>query len=155
MARAGFYAIHNSHIRFGRDGRWYADGQPIVNSRIADLFSAHVQPAESGGYMLVIGPERAPIEVDDTPYVVVGVDVNEGGRATIELNDHSTESLDPGTLQIGAGEVLYCRVKDGTERARFLRPAYYQLAPFIAEAGAGRFELRLAGAAYPIARHRA
>lgn len=152
MARAGFYAIHNSHIRFGRDGRWYADGQPIANARIADLFSTHVRPSESGGYMLEIGPERAPIEVDDTPYVVVGVELGETGSARIELNDHSIEDLDPGSLHIGAAEVLYCRVKGGTERARFLRPAYYQLAPFIAESGGGRFELRLAGIAHPIAR---
>jgi hypothetical protein len=152
MPRAGFYAIHNSHIRFGRDGRWYADGQPIVNRRIADLFSRHVRRSDSGGYMLEIGPERAPIEVDDTPYVVVGVDVEEDGTARIELNDHSVEVLDPGSLRIGAGEVLYCDVKDGAEQARFLRPAYYQLAPFIAESRAGRFELRLGASAHPLAR---
>jgi hypothetical protein len=152
MARAGFYAIHNSHIRFGRDGRWYADGQPIVNRRIADLFSTHVRRSEAGGYMLEIGPERAPIEVDDTPYVVVGVDVDDDGIARIELNDHSVEDLDPGSLQIGANEVLYCRVKGGAERARFLRPAYYQLAPFITESEADRFDLWLGGTAHPLAR---
>jgi hypothetical protein len=105
--------------------------------------------------MLEIGPERAPIEVDDTPYVVVGVDLGKDGIARIELNDHGIEVLDPGTLRIGAGEVLYCRVKGGTERARFLRPAYYQLAPFISESRAGRFVLRLGGTAYPLARSRA
>ena len=152
MARAGFYAIHNSHIRFGRDGCWYADGQPIVNQRIADLFSRHVRRSDSGGYMLEIGPERAPIEVDDTPYVVVDVDVEEGETARIRLNDGSVENLDASSLQVGADEVLYCRVKEGTERARFLRPAYYQLAPFISESGASRFELRLAGIAHPVAR---
>jgi len=152
MARAGFYAIHNSHIRFGRDGRWYADGQPIVNARIANLFSTHVKRSESGGYILEIGPERAPIEVDDTPYVVVGVELGESDPPRIELNDHSVEDLDLASLQIGADDVLYCRVKKGAERARFLRPAYYQLAPFISESSAGRFELKLAGMAHPIAR---
>lgn len=152
MARAGFYAIHNSHIRFGRDGRWYADGQPIVNRRIADLFSSHVRRADSGGYMLEIGPERAPIEVDDTPYVVVGVQIDEKGSAKIELNDHTVEALDAGSLQVGTDEVLYCRVKSGTERARFLRAAYYQLAPFITESEAGHFELMLGGTAYSLAR---
>jgi hypothetical protein len=153
MARAGFYAIHNSHIRFGSDGRWYADGQPIVNQRIADLFSNHVRRSESGGYMLEIGKERAPIEVDDTPYVVVAVDVDEEeGIARLELNDHSGEDLDPASLRIGAGEVLYCRVKGGTEPARFLRSAYYHLAPFITESQAGRFDLWLGGVAHPLAR---
>jgi hypothetical protein len=153
MARAGFYAIHNSHIRFGSDGRWYADGEPIVNRRIADLFSNHVRRSESGGYMLEIGSEQAPIEVDDTPYVVIGVDVDEDdGMARLELNDHSVEDLDPSSLRIGANGVLYCQVKRGAEPARFLRPAYYQLAPFITESGAGRFELWLGGTAHPLAR---
>lgn len=101
--------------------------------------------------MLEIGPERAPIDVDDTPYVVVDVDV-EGGTARIRLNDQSVEELDAASLQVGANEVLYCGVKGGAERARFLRPAYYQLVPFIAESEAGRFELRLAGTAHPVAR---
>lgn len=153
MARAGFYAIHNSHIRFGKDGRWYADGEPIVNQRIADLFSSHVRRSEEGGYMLEIGPERAPIEVDDTPYVVVGVDVQEDeGTARLELNDHTVEDLAPASLSIGADSVLYCRVKGGKEPARFLRPAYYQLAPFITESEGGRFELWLGGTAHPLAR---
>jgi hypothetical protein len=126
MARGGFYAIHNSSIRFGRDGRWYADGEPIANPRIAALFSRSVERSPDGGYRLRIGDEQAPVVVDDTPFVVVRTDWA-GEVAIVELNDGTRERLDPATLSATVDAVLYCRVKDGAERARFLRAAYYQL----------------------------
>jgi len=64
----------------------------------------------------------------------------------------SAERLDPDSLEVGNGNVLYCRVKDGAERARLLRPAYYPLAYYIEEAASGQFELRCGGATHPIAR---
>ena len=151
MARAGFYAIQNSEIRFGRDGRWYADGQPIANARIADLFSQHVQRRPDGGYMLRIADEQAPIVVDDTPYVVTGAELTPDGAVWLELNDRSRERLDPHTLRIGADDVLYCRVKQNSEPARFLRAAYYQIAQHIVRASSGGFVFRLPGGEYPIA----
>jgi len=152
MARAGFYAIQNSEIRFGRDGRWYADGEPIANPHIADLFSRHVHRRDEGGYMLRIGDEQARIVVDDTPYVVTGATIGGDHRIWIDLNDHTRECLDPRTLEIGPDEVLYCRVKGGREPARFLRPAYYQLAEHIDAASPGRFVLHMAGGEHPIGR---
>lgn len=152
MPKAGFYAIQNSEIRFGKDGRWYADGQLIANPRIADLFSRHVQRCPEGGYMLRIADEKAPIVVEDTPYVVTGVEAACDGSVLIELNDRHRERLDPRTLSVGDGDVLYCRVKGGTEAARFLRPAYYQVAQYIERADASRFVFRRPEGDYPIAR---
>lgn len=152
MPRAGFYAIDNSEIRFGRDGVWYADGEPIANRRIADLFSRHVRRRADGGYMLLIGEESAPIAVDDTPYVVIGAELGVDGALRIDLNDGTRELLVPETLRCGAGEVLYCEVKAGSERARFLRPAYYQLARYVSETEGGGAVLRLPSGDYSIAR---
>lgn len=152
MPRAGFYAIHNSTIRFGRDGRWYADGQPIANPRIARLFSQSVHRTATGGYELRVAEERAPITVDDTPYVVTGATDDGGGIIWLELNDGSREALDPRSLAVGADEVLYCTVKQGREPARFLRPAYYQVASHIAPDAGGGFVFRTAGGAHPIGR---
>src|SRR5262245_3994081 len=143
MPRAGFYAIQNSRIRFGRDGEWYADDERITNPRIANLFARNVRRGTDGRYIIRLGDEQANIEVDDTPFVVVGVMPDDDQQFLIELNDHSTEALDAATLEVGRDDVLYCRVKNGSERARFLRPAYYQLARYITEAAPGRFELRM------------
>ena len=151
MPRAGFYAIASTRITFGRDGRWYSDGEAIENPRIADLFSRHIRRHPDGGYQIQMGDERARIDVEDTPYVVVGCDGNERDGFAITLNDGTREPLDPVSLGVGDGEVLYCSVKGGTERARFLRPAYYQLAPSFIETDGG-VVLRCRDQQYPIGR---
>ncbi|MGD9764651.1 MAG: hypothetical protein AB7V27_13130 [Candidatus Binatia bacterium] len=151
MPGAGFYAIQNSTIRFGCDGRWYADDQPITNQRIAELFSRHVHRAPNGTYLLRIADEQAPIIVDDTPYVVVATSADDTGALWIDLNDGTRERLDARTVAVGEHDVLYCRVKEGTEAARFLRPAYYQLAQHITRDGDG-FIIHLGQDHYPIGR---
>jgi hypothetical protein len=149
MTRAGFWAVSAGKISFRHDGRWYTDDEPINNTRIAKLFSRCLRETEDGRWMIAMGDERAFVEVEDTPYVVTAV---AGDRATgfrIRLNDDSEEALDPATLAIGAGNVPYARVKNGRYRARFLRPAYYQLAPAIEERS-GRFVLTSGGRSFEV-----
>lgn len=152
MPRAGFYAIQATTIRFGRDGNWYADDEQITNLRIADLFSRHVCRDPAGGYMIRMGDERAHIVVDDTPYVVIGVTVTPASTIRVELNDRSVEDLLLPSLAVGPGDVLYCRVKNDSEPARFLRNAYYQLAPYIRAIDATHFALEVNGVLAPIQR---
>ncbi len=144
MARAGFWAIESNTIRFGRDGRWYSDDEEIVNPRIARLFSQSVTLGDDGAWWLVIGDERARIVVDDTPFVVRRVDGSPTAGFSIELNDGTTEPLPAGTLRVGVDDVLYCDVKEGAYRARFLRPAQAELLSHARE-GQGGFVLPLPG----------
>jgi hypothetical protein len=153
MPGAGLYSIHTSKISFRSDGRWYADDEPFVHPRLALLFSRHLRRKADGGYEIWIDERyHADVEVEDTPYVATGVTGDAQGRFMLHLNDGTTEPLDPETLQVGRGNVLYCRVKNGTARARFLRPAYYQLSDFIEEAAPGHFQIRCGGTTYPIER---
>ncbi len=153
MSSAGFYAIHTSKLRFARDGRWYADDEPVTHQRLARVFSRYLRRKASGGYEISIDERfRADVQVDDTPYVVVSVNVEPDGAFSIDLSDGSTEPLAGDSLQVGAGNVLYCAVKGGTDRARFLRPAYYELTKYIEETGPGRFQLRCGNATHPIRR---
>jgi len=153
MPGAGFYAIHTSTLSFRSDGRWYADDEPVVHERLARLFSRYLRRTRAGGFEIWIDERyHADVDVEDTPYVVTTVDVDPATGVSIDLNDGTTEVLDPGTVHVGRNDVLYCRVKDGRERARFLRPAYYQIAHFIEETAPGRFQLRCGGTTYPIER---
>jgi hypothetical protein len=150
MPTAGFYAIESHAIRFGRNGEWYSDGERITNRRIADLFSRCVRRASDGGYLLQMGDERAPLEVEDTPYVVRQIEGDGESGLRVVLNDSSSEALDPRTLRSAADHALYCRVKQGEFEARLLRPAYYALARFIEVDADGRFRLWLGGSYHPI-----
>jgi hypothetical protein len=72
------------------------------------------------------------VEVEDTPFLILSVTVREdaedGGCAyEILLNDGSEERLDPRTLTIEQDHIMYGRVKKATEKARFVRSAYYQI----------------------------
>lgn len=138
MPRAGFTAIHAGRIRFGRDGRWSCDGEPVENRAICRLYSQAMTVDADGTARLELGDDRAVVEVEDTPWVVVGIDGLPETGFTIRLNDESTEPLDASSLRVGPGNVLYCRVKRGAHEARFLRTAYYELTRWLeADAGGG------------------
>lgn len=149
MAQAGFWAISSGKISFRRDGRWYNDDEPINNARIAKLFSTCLRQTDDGRWQIAMADERAFVEIQDTPWVVTSVSGDAARGFTVRLNDDSEEPLDPTSLAVGDGNVLYTRVKDGRHRARFLRPAYYQLAPAIAERN-GRFVLATGGGEHEI-----
>jgi hypothetical protein len=152
MPKAGFWAIDSTRkISFGKDGWWYANDERIQNRRINLLFSQHLRKKPDGVYEIAIGWDKVTVVIDDAPYVITRVtgDLRQG--FLIRLNDESEESLDPTTLFINHENVLYCRVKGGEHTARFLRPAYYQLAEHVQEdEETGMFSLRLGDEIYPI-----
>jgi len=144
MAQAGFWAVSSGKISFRRDGRWYSDDEPINNARIAKLFSKCLKQVDDGRWQIAMADERAFVEIQDTPWVVTSVAGDAARGFTIRLNDDTEEPLATDALTVGEANVLYTRVKDGRYVARFLRPAYYQLAPALAEHD-GRFVLETAG----------
>jgi hypothetical protein len=152
MARAGFTAISSGKIRFGKDGRWYSDDEPIPNRAITRLFSRALQVLPDGRARLELGEDRADVIVEDTPWVVIAVEGDPVRGFTLVLNDETREPLDAATLRVGREHVLYCRVKEGRHEARFLRPAYYALARHAEPGADGAFVLPLAGRRVPIAR---
>jgi hypothetical protein len=152
MPKAGFWAIDPTRkISFGKDGWWYANDERIQNRRINVLFSQHLHRTPEGAYEIAIGWDRVTVVIDDAPFVVTQVTGDPAQGFTLRLNDESEESLDPATLYIGQENVLYCRVKGSEHVARFLRPAYYQLAAHMQEeAESGSFVLQLGSITYPV-----
>lgn len=150
MPRAGFYAVESGKISFRRDGNWYSDEERIDNPRIALLFSRSIRRNPDGSYMLQVGDERASITVEDTPYVVKSVEGDAARGFTLVLNDEEREPLDPGSLEAGPDNVLYCSVKNGEHKARFLRSAYYHLSDCVEMDDDGRFVFSVAGHRYPV-----
>jgi hypothetical protein len=63
-----------------------------------------------------------------------GTEGNEQDQLLLSIKHfENTEALDPASLWVGEENVLYCKITDDKIPARFLRPAYYQLAEFIYE----------------------
>lgn len=145
MARAGFTAIHSGRITFGKNGRWYCDGEEIANRAICRLYSRAMQIRPDGTAKLELGEDRADVDIEDTPWVVTRIDGDPAAGFTLVLNDETREPLDLRSLRVGTGDVLYCRVKDGRYDARVLRPAYYDLVRHAARDDDGRVVLAAGG----------
>ena len=64
-----------------RDGRWFIDGEAVNNLRLARLF-ASVLKHERGEYFLVTPIEKWRITVEDLPFLVVELQVENKNRAT-------------------------------------------------------------------------
>ena len=136
-------------IQVDAEGRLSHQGAPMIHPGILELIYQNVH-LEDGVYVLRLGRQVCQLEVADTFFVVARVEQGQDGLALL-LNDGGQEPLDPASLWIGAGEVIYCLVKGGHFPARFLRPAYYQIAELVVEGPAG-FELELAGVRHRLPR---
>ncbi len=139
-------------IYIDKEGNWYHKGAPMIHKGFVQLFYKNMSLDPSGRYIIEMDGQRCYVDVEDTAYVVRGVTRKGNGQEEkflLELSDESQEELDPETLYIGEGDVLYCRVKNGLFPARFTRPAYYQLTRYVQEKD-GEFFLPVAGKLYPV-----
>jgi hypothetical protein len=129
----------------------------MIHKGLIQLFYASLDMDRLGRYTIRFADQTCLLEVEDTPFVIVEADfvpaMERKDRSVfmLRLVDGSQEILDPGTLFVGAKNVLYCRIKAGKFRARFARGAYYQIARYIEEDPQGEgFVLPINGIRYPI-----
>ena len=128
-------------ILIDREGDWYYQGNRMQRADIVSHLCQHMRRDESSGlYIIQMGKQRCYLEVEDAPLVITGASLTKQGERGSDEQMHLTikyldkgESLNPETLWVGEENVLYCRVTEKKIPARFLRPAYYQLAAFIHE----------------------
>ena len=108
-----------------KDGIWLADGSEITHDPTRRLFARSLVK-DSEGYFLSIGRETKRIEVEDTAYFVERIVRKTAGEVSLHVSDGTQEVLDPGTLRYSPGR-LTCKIKNGTEEAKFLRTPYYEI----------------------------
>jgi hypothetical protein len=145
-------------IWIDREGDWYHRGAPMERADIVGHLCRHLGKDQSTGrFVIRMGNQECYLEVEDTPLVITRVlrkGGEQGGAEGYVLSfKHldEVESLDPASLWVGEENVLYCIVKAEGLPARFLRPAYYQLAEFIREdPDQGGFYLPVGGRRYYI-----
>jgi len=104
----------------------------ITHGRTRLLFSKSIRRDPTGKYYVHVGPESAEVIVEDAPYTITSVTLQEEPDGPpqgyiLHLNDETQEPLASDSLVVSEQNVMYCRVKGGEERARFLRAAYYQM----------------------------
>lgn len=115
-------------IFLDKDGNWFINGEQVTHERLRVFFSKALIK-EDNKYYLKIGRDKIEVQIEDAPYIIKRVDFRKR-RFILHLNDGSMEVLNPDTLRMGKGNVLYCMVKKEA-KARFSRSAYYQFAEYI------------------------
>lgn len=145
----------NPELVIDKEGTWLYNGQPIVNRAIYLFFNQNLEHSPAGGYQVRVGDEVSPVAVEDAPFVVTDANListpdQKESFFSITLNDETEERLDLESLATGKDNVLYCAVKGGKFRARFLRPSYYRLTEHVQQEADDRFFIPLNGKKYYI-----
>lgn len=136
-------------IKIDKEGRMFHQGAEMIHQDINSLLLENLSLDAQGRFVIEFKGQRCFVEVEDTPLVVRRVSLQKDGGFSLSLSDGSVEELNPHWLWISEENVLYTRVRGGSLPARFLRPAYYQLAEHIQETDSG-FALLTSGQLWPI-----
>ena len=115
-------------FRIDREGVWRHEGVEVTHPGVLRNLYANLR-VDDEGHHLQAGPLRVPVQVEDTPFVVVRTASGDlPGAIEVHLSDGSLEPLDAGSLVLDHRGIPYCRVKAGRFRARLSVSAWLQLA---------------------------
>ncbi len=148
--------IEHLPVRVTERGRWLHGGTPL-HPRVSKLFARSIVPHEDGRYSIVLRGDEEVIEVEDTAFFVESMSLSERDDGLLDsvllrISDGREEPLDPRTLMISAGSVLYARViRHGLSvPCRFPPSLYHRLALHVEEDRDDGFVLPLGGKRWPI-----
>lgn len=119
-------------MRIARDGTWYHEGEPIRREAMVRLFSTILR-REGDRFWLVTPVEKLELEVEDAPFLAVGLERSGEGDAqhllfTTNVGEHVLVDADH-PLQVDEvdGEPApYVLVRNGLW-ARLTRSVFYRL----------------------------
>lgn len=122
-------------LRIARDGTWYHEGTAIRRPALVKLFSTLLRREDDGSYCLATPVERAPVRVEDVPFLAVELRASGRGRARAlafrtNVDDWvEADAAHPLSLshepETGAPRP-YILVRSGLE-ARLSRAVFYEL----------------------------
>jgi uncharacterized protein len=142
-------ASRESTIRLDAQGRFWHDGVLVEKPALAAALHRWIaRHPDDGRYILTNGYDWTYFEVEDVPYFVESIALEEQG-IRMTLTDGAQEWLEPATLR-GLGNGLYAKVKGGAFEARFSRHAQIALEPALEEGAEGEVVLKVAGNRYEI-----
>lgn len=124
---------HDFDIRISRDGTWFHMGNPIKRPELVRLFAGILKRDKEGGYWLETPFERGRIVVEDAPFVIVSLRIeNSGPNQRLVFTTNTDEEITlssqhPLRLVAQKGEAIpYIEMRNGLS-ARISRPVFYQL----------------------------
>lgn len=126
--------MEDPKIFIDKQGNWFQDGIKITHKWTYLANNRNLHMDKDGNFYIDEGWKKVYIEVEDTPFVVKMVDKKGDGFYAI-LNDQTVEKINFDNMWISSENVPYIKVKNNKFKARFLRPAYYELAKYTVQDG--------------------
>ena len=132
------------------EGRFLVHGEPVTHERTLEVLWRGLAPADDGGWIVRVGRESAPVAVDRTPFVVLGI-AESPEAIELLLAGGNREPLVPETLRVGRDGVLRATLASG-HPARFSRAAQIALGMRLTEdeTAPGGFRLSLSARSWPL-----
>ncbi len=136
--------LRQTGIRLDREGRFWHEGQEVTHAGLRRALLRWMDRLPDGKPILRLDADRyAYVDVEDAHLLAVSARWHDD-RVLLTLNDGSEAELDYASLRVGAGDALYCTVRNGLE-ARLTTTAAQSLQPHIHEDG-----LHAAGRTWPL-----
>lgn len=130
-----------STIRLDGEGRFWHESALVEHPRLTEALHRWIaRHPDNGRYILSNGYDWTYFTVEDVPYFVRGVAVEDAPR--LLLSDGTAEAFPSRGYRIGRSGALYCPVKGGAYEARFTPSAQNALGPLMEASDDGLF-LRL------------
>ncbi len=129
-----------SHMHITTDGRWFHKGSEIKRARMVSLFATLLR-REGDEHFLVTPVEKALIEIEDTPFLIVDFESDgrgQGARLVVQTNlgewvaVNACGQLFMQPLAGGSQSCPCVDVRNGLI-GRFSRAAHYRLAELMVE----------------------
>lgn len=137
-----------STLRLDAEGRFWHAGERVEHPKLeAALHGWIARHPDDGRFILTNGYDWTYFTVDDAPYIVRALRIDEEG-VWLELDDQTSERWVPEDTRVGANDALYTVVKRGKAsgqpfEARFSRHAQTSLAPLLSTDDEGRVWVRV------------
>lgn len=135
-------------IRFDREGNWFFNELPVTNKNIQSFLTRHLSTNGRKEYLLRVGEDVYPVEVEDTPALVTHCQVLKTIPVLLRvvLNDRTEEVIPWQWIWAHKDCHLYCFVKGQRFKARFNRNSQFELGRVLDfDEERGRFFLATAG----------
>lgn len=135
-------------IRLDAYGRWFHQGEPFLNQKLAHLFHQSLQRTTAGTWILHIAPYTYPVTVELTRRFVHRL-LDDSSTPHVKLIGFPglTPAVDLRTLYTDGNEILACTV-DG-EPARIVDTAYRNILENLAEVN-GDYVVHFANTTVPL-----
>lgn len=116
-------------IRFDKEGNWFFNDALITNDNIRRYLARQLRCDGRQGYLIRVGDQVSPVEVEDTPVVVTHCRALKILPALVRvvLNDRTEEVIPWRWIWAQEGRHLYCFVKGRRFKARFNRNSQFEL----------------------------